>query len=118
MYFDSHAHHTQVYASDEGRVQMTAAAFTKGLLDLEGNLASILVHLVKRDENATEMLDTSTDSVEALDKSVINSLDPFSFICLLCRVKQRLHQHLQSTEDFNEDTIEQVRQQATGKVER
>ena len=41
---------------------MTAAAFTKGMLDLEGELASILVHLVKRDENATAMLDTSNDS--------------------------------------------------------
>ena len=60
--------HVQVYASDEGRVQMTAAAFTKGMLDLEGELASILVHLVKRDENATAMLDTSTDSNCALQK--------------------------------------------------
>lgn len=32
----------------------------QGLLDLEGNVASVLVHLVKRDQNATNMLDTST----------------------------------------------------------
>lgn len=63
-----YAHILKVYASDEGRVQMTAAAFTKGMLDLEGELASILVHLVKRDENATAMLDTSTDSNRALQK--------------------------------------------------
>ena len=61
----------QVYASDEGRVQMTAAAFTKGLLDLEGNLASILVQLVKRDQNATNMLDTSSDATEGLTKYCI-----------------------------------------------
>lgn len=47
---------------------MTAAAFTKGLLDLEGNLASILVQLVKRDQNATNMLDTSNDATEGLSK--------------------------------------------------
>ena len=49
---------------------MTAAAFTKGLLDLEGGIASILVHLVKRDQNATNMLDTSTDATVALQKYV------------------------------------------------
>lgn len=50
---------------------MTAAAFTKGLLDLEGNLASILVQLVKRDQNATNMLDTSNDATEGLSKYCI-----------------------------------------------
>lgn len=58
----------KVYASDEGRVQLTAAAFTKGLLDLEGNMASILVHLVKIDQDATYMLDTSSDAAEPLHK--------------------------------------------------
>ena len=34
----------QIYSSDEGRVQMSAAAFTQGLLDLEGtSLTPILV---------------------------------------------------------------------------
>ena len=42
----------------------------KGLLDLEGNLASTLVHLVKRDQNATNMLDTSTSAQEAMLKYV------------------------------------------------
>ena len=70
----------QVYASDEGRVQMTAAAFTKGLLDLEGNLASILVHLVKRDENATEMLDSATESTELLDRLVGTHTSPLSSV--------------------------------------
>ena len=39
-------HDLKIYSSDEGRVQMTAAAFTKALLDLEGNLAPILVSRV------------------------------------------------------------------------
>ncbi|CAF2152648.1 unnamed protein product [Brassica napus] len=31
-------HDLKIYSSDEGRVQMSAAAFAKGLLDLEGQL--------------------------------------------------------------------------------
>jgi inositol hexakisphosphate/diphosphoinositol-pentakisphosphate kinase len=40
-------HDLKIYASDEGRVQMTAAAFAKGLLALEGELTPILANLVK-----------------------------------------------------------------------
>lgn len=39
-----------MYASDEGRVQMTAAAFAKGFLDLEGELTPILVSLVQKNK--------------------------------------------------------------------
>jgi hypothetical protein len=38
---------------------MTAAAFAKGLLDLEGELTPILVTLVSKDADATQMLDDS-----------------------------------------------------------
>lgn len=49
-------HDLKIYSSDEGRVQMSAAAFTKGLLDLEGDsLAPILVSLVTKDQG---LLDT------------------------------------------------------------
>ena len=42
----------QIYSSDEGRVQTSAAAFTKGLLDLEGDsLTPILVSLVRTMES-------------------------------------------------------------------
>lgn len=40
-------HDLKIYASDEGRVQMTAAAFAKGLLALEGQLTPILVRFFK-----------------------------------------------------------------------
>lgn len=40
-------HDLKIYASDEGRVQMTAAAFAKGLLALEGELTPILVQMVR-----------------------------------------------------------------------
>jgi hypothetical protein len=37
-------HDLKIYSSDEGRVQTSAAAFTQGLLDLEGDsLTPILV---------------------------------------------------------------------------
>lgn len=42
----------------------------QGLLDLEGNPASVLVHLVKRDQAATNMLDTSTGAQDAMNRYV------------------------------------------------
>ncbi|CDY70104.1 BnaC03g73360D [Brassica napus] len=39
----TYRHDLKIYNSDEGRVQMYAAAFAKGLLDLEGQLTPILV---------------------------------------------------------------------------
>lgn len=45
----TYRHDLKIYSSDEGRVQTSAAAFTKGLLDLEGAaLTPILVSLVKK----------------------------------------------------------------------
>ena len=43
---------------------MTAAAFTNGLLDVEGNLASILNNFITSDQTAINMLDTLTDTAE------------------------------------------------------
>ncbi|KAK0426672.1 hypothetical protein QR680_009837 [Steinernema hermaphroditum] len=43
----TYRHDLKIYASDEGRVQMTAAAFAKGLLALEGELTPILMQMVK-----------------------------------------------------------------------
>ena len=72
-------HDLKVYASDEGRVQTTAAAFTKvhwcaivmilycgiiqGLLDLDGSLVSVLSHLV-RTKNMYSLLDNSHTTKE------------------------------------------------------
>jgi hypothetical protein len=40
----TYRHDLKIYSSDEGRVQASAAAFAKGLLDLEGSsLTPILV---------------------------------------------------------------------------
>jgi hypothetical protein len=52
-------HDLKLYTSDEGRVQMTAAAFAKGFLELEGELTPLLVSLVQRSKMASLMLDHS-----------------------------------------------------------
>ena len=51
----TYRHDLKIYSSDEGRVAMSAAAFAKGLLDLEGDsLVPILVSLVKKDASMLE----------------------------------------------------------------
>lgn len=57
----TYRHDLKIYSSDEGRVQMTAAAFTKGFLDLEGALPPILASLVSKDKAATAMLDDTSE---------------------------------------------------------
>jgi inositol-hexakisphosphate/diphosphoinositol-pentakisphosphate 1-kinase len=57
----TYRHDLKIYASDEGRVQMTAAAFAKGLLALDGELAPILVQMVKS-ANTNGLLDNDTMS--------------------------------------------------------
>jgi hypothetical protein len=54
----TYRHDLKIYSSDEGRVQMTAAAFVKGFLDLEGELTPILASLVKT-VNTSNLLDDS-----------------------------------------------------------
>lgn len=50
-------HDLKIKSSDEGRVMKTAAAFTKGLLELEGDLTPVLVSLVSIQDSS--MLDHS-----------------------------------------------------------
>ncbi|BFZ04740.1 hypothetical protein BsWGS_07778 [Bradybaena similaris] len=54
-------HDLKIYASDEGRVQMTAAAFTKGMLALEGELTPIVVQMVKS-ANTNGLLDAESNT--------------------------------------------------------
>lgn len=53
----SFRHDFKIYSSQEGRCQITASAFTKGFLDLEGDITPILVSLVTRDSYAQAFLD-------------------------------------------------------------
>ncbi|XP_062207057.1 inositol hexakisphosphate and diphosphoinositol-pentakisphosphate kinase VIP1-like isoform X3 [Phragmites australis] len=56
----TYRHDLKIYSSDEGRVQMSAAAFAKGLLDLEGELTPILVSLVSKDSSMLDGLEDGT----------------------------------------------------------
>eukprot|EP00981_Chlorochromonas_danica_P011249 scaffold3825_cov179-Ochromonas_danica.AAC.6 len=53
----TYRHDLKIKASDEGRVIKTAAAFTKGLLALEGQLTPIISSLVTMEEKNRQMLD-------------------------------------------------------------
>ncbi|XP_067829597.1 inositol hexakisphosphate and diphosphoinositol-pentakisphosphate kinase 2 isoform X6 [Heptranchias perlo] len=82
----TYRHDLKIYASDEGRVQMTAAAFAKGLLALEGELTPILVQMVKS-ANMNGLLDSNSNSLSSCQH----------------RVKARLHEIMQKDQDFTEE---------------
>ncbi|XP_043320473.1 inositol hexakisphosphate and diphosphoinositol-pentakisphosphate kinase 2 isoform X8 [Cervus elaphus] len=87
----TYRHDLKIYASDEGRVQMTAAAFAKGLLALEGELTPILVQMVKS-ANMNGLLDSDSDSLSSCQQ----------------RVKARLHEILQRDRDFTAEDYEKL----------
>ncbi|XP_072439718.1 inositol hexakisphosphate and diphosphoinositol-pentakisphosphate kinase 2 [Chiloscyllium punctatum] len=87
----TYRHDLKIYASDEGRVQMTAAAFAKGLLALEGELTPILVQMVKS-ANMNGLLDNDSDSLSSCQQ----------------RVKARLHEILQKDRDFTTEDYEKL----------
>ncbi|KAK4779402.1 hypothetical protein SAY86_006930 [Trapa natans] len=60
----TYRHDLKIYSSDEGRVQMSAAAFAKGLLDLEGQLTPILVSLVSKDSSMLDGLENANNEME------------------------------------------------------
>ncbi|XP_026724674.1 inositol hexakisphosphate and diphosphoinositol-pentakisphosphate kinase 2 isoform X4 [Trichoplusia ni] len=78
-------HDLKIYASDEGRVQMTAAAFAKGLLALEGELTPILVQMVKS-ANTNGLLDNDCDSSKVQNMA-----------------KARLHEAMQVDREFTDE---------------
>ncbi|KAG2470463.1 VIP1 kinase, partial [Polypterus senegalus] len=87
----TYRHDLKIYASDEGRVQMTAAAFAKGLLALEGELTPILVQMVKS-ANMNGLLDSDSDSLSGCQH----------------RVKARLHEIMQKDQDFTEEDFDRL----------
>jgi inositol hexakisphosphate/diphosphoinositol-pentakisphosphate kinase len=50
--YSSYKHDVKTYSSDEGRCIKTAAAFLKGFLSIEGELAPIISSLVKAEHKA------------------------------------------------------------------
>ncbi|XP_062234684.1 LOW QUALITY PROTEIN: inositol hexakisphosphate and diphosphoinositol-pentakisphosphate kinase 2 [Platichthys flesus] len=87
----TYRHDLKIYASDEGRVQMTAAAFAKGLLALEGELTPILVQMVKS-ANMNGLLDNDSDSLSSCQH----------------RVKARLHDILQKDRVFIDEDYDRL----------
>uniref|UniRef100_A0A8C3RSR5 Inositol hexakisphosphate and diphosphoinositol-pentakisphosphate kinase n=1 Tax=Chelydra serpentina TaxID=8475 RepID=A0A8C3RSR5_CHESE len=87
----TYRHDLKIYASDEGRVQMTAAAFAKGLLALEGELTPILVQMVKS-ANMNGLLDSDSDSLSSCQH----------------RVKARLHEIMQKDAKFCEEDYKKL----------
>ncbi|XP_027882847.1 inositol hexakisphosphate and diphosphoinositol-pentakisphosphate kinase 2 isoform X11 [Xiphophorus couchianus] len=85
----TYRHDLKIYASDEGRVQMTAAAFAKGLLALEGELTPILVQMVKS-ANMNGLLDS--DSLTDCQQ----------------KVKARLHEIMQKDQEFIQDDFQKL----------
>ncbi|KAK6728015.1 hypothetical protein RB195_005586 [Necator americanus] len=81
----TYRHDLKIYASDEGRVQMTAAAFAKGMLALEGELTPILMQMVKS-ANTDGLLD---DDCHARD--------------FQCELKGYLHQALQVDREWTSE---------------
>ena len=76
----------KIYSSDEGRCQNTAAAFCKGLLELEGELTPISVSMVRKDDLAQKLLD-----VRGHD------------LLFLTEVKEKLSELLNSTGSLHEN---------------
>eukprot|EP00045_Choanoeca_perplexa_P014496 m.170651 g.170651 ORF g.170651 m.170651 type:complete len:1136 (-) comp16695_c0_seq3:167-3574(-) len=64
----TYRHDLKLYSSDEGRVQMTAAAFAKGLLQLDGEITPILVSLVRKDKAVNTLLDDTKAARETMDR--------------------------------------------------
>ncbi|KAM9377149.1 inositol hexakisphosphate and diphosphoinositol-pentakisphosphate kinase 1 isoform 2-T2 [Pholidichthys leucotaenia] len=87
----TYRHDLKIYASDEGRVQMTAAAFAKGLLALEGELTPILVQMVKS-ANMNGLLDSDSDSLTGCQQ----------------KVKARLHEIMQKDQEFTDQDYEKL----------
>ncbi|XP_072138273.1 inositol hexakisphosphate and diphosphoinositol-pentakisphosphate kinase 2 isoform X3 [Mobula birostris] len=87
----TYRHDLKIYASDEGRVQMTAAAFAKGLLALEGELTPILVQMVKS-ANMNGLLDSNSNSLSSCQQ----------------RVKARLHEIMQKDQMFTEEDYKKL----------
>ena len=94
----TYRHDLKIYASDEGRVQMTAAAFAKGLLALEGELTPILVQMVKS-ANTNGLLDNDCDSskYQTLNKEL---------------TKQRTKKECSWQKSHSEDTCEELSREA------
>lgn len=80
-------HDLKIKTSDEGRVMKTAAAFAKGLLELEGDLPPILVSLVHKEKDSQHMLDPSGNKEVKIEQD---------------ECKENINKNLQKDVDFKD----------------
>ena len=85
-------HDLKIKTSDEGRVMKTAAAFAKGLLELEGDLPPILVSLVHKEKDSQMMLDPSGNNEVKIEQD---------------ECKENINRNLQRDLDFDAMTSEE-----------
>jgi len=85
-------HDLKIKTSDEGRVMKTAAAFAKGMLELEGDIPPILVSLVHKEQDSRHMLDPSGN------KEVKKDLD---------KCKEMINSNMQKDVDYDKMTKEE-----------
>jgi inositol hexakisphosphate/diphosphoinositol-pentakisphosphate kinase len=88
-------HDLKIKTSDEGRVMKTAAAFAKGLLELEGEIPPILVSLVHKEKESIHMLDPSGNQEVAAE---------------LDECKEKINVQLQRDIDFSITTTDEHEQ--------
>jgi inositol hexakisphosphate/diphosphoinositol-pentakisphosphate kinase len=87
-------HDLKIRSSDEGRVMKTAAAFAKGLLELEGQLGPLLASLVSvEDKDSSQMLD---------------HYDNYEIREMTDRCKESLNDVFQLDIDFTAEVIEKL----------
>lgn len=72
----TYTHDLKCYSADEGRCQISAAAFLKGFLDLENEIMPIVVSMVRSDQATVRMLDYSKNSSDeiSINKRVLSSV--------------------------------------------
>jgi len=104
----TYRHDLKIYASDEGRVQMTAAAFAKGLLALEGELTPILVQMVKS-ANMNGLLDNESDNLSEGQQNLLHRDGEVNDLIgkMQTSVKQRLQEILNRDEKIVEDKFKE-----------
>merc|ERR1719466_588352 len=104
----TYRHDLKIYASDEGRVQMTAAAFAKGLLALEGELTPILVQMVKS-ANMNGLLDNESENLSECQQNLLHRDEEANDLIgkMQTVVKKRLQNILNRQEKISESRFKE-----------
>mmetsp|Transcript_13732 Transcript_13732/g.24396 ORF Transcript_13732/g.24396 Transcript_13732/m.24396 type:complete len:1129 (+) Transcript_13732:620-4006(+) len=95
----TYRHDLKIYSSNEGRVQVTAAAFAKGMLQLEGHLTPILTSLVRKSKDVDTLLDDASEAKDEIEQ-----------------IKRRLHAALSQPSPEKERLIEEIASTRTRSV--